>query len=97
MMKKIIKKIWNWNVKFWKGVWHELKDWRLVVLFCIYGVILYTPSIIGYILHKPATIAFATAYIGFWLGPWTPATAICIVAALGTKKLLIKLKLFKGD
>ena len=88
-------------IKFCKWVWSECKDWRTIVIFAIVVVVMYSPVWGGYLcslLFKwKWSSVFATAYLAFWAGPFTPYFPLCIAITLGIKRAIDKIKNHSND
>lgn len=95
-LKSIFAKLKDKFISFCKWVWSECKDWRTVVIFAVVVVVMYSPVWGGYICHAlfgwSWCSVFATAYLAFWAGPFTPYFPLCIAIALAIKRLFDKKK-----
>lgn len=87
-IKKIIGKVKN----FIKWIWSECKDWRTLVVFIIVYCVVMSPVIVGYTLYFVTKnewhLTYASVWLLFWFGPFTPLIPLCIAISLGIKKLL---------
>ena len=87
-IKKIIGKV----KKFIKWIWSECKDWRTLVVFIIVYCVVMSPVIVGYTLYFVTKnewhLTYASVWLLFWFGPFTPLIPLCIAISLGIKKLL---------
>lgn len=105
-MRRQIKRIWAFvlilelvikiKIKaFLKRILKELKDWKNIVLFLLYYMINVSPVIVGYLLFfltkNKWHLTYANLCIAFWAGPFTPLIPLCIVLAIGTRRVLSKL------
>jgi flagellar basal body-associated protein FliL len=87
-IKKIIEKV----KKLIKWIWSECKDWRTLVIFIIVYCVVMSPVIVGYTLYFVTKnewhLTYASVWLLFWFGPFTPLIPICIAVSFGVKKLL---------
>lgn len=87
-IKKIIGKVKN----LIKWIWSECKDWRTLVVFIIVYCVVMSPVIVGYTLYFVTKnewhLTYASVWLLFWFGPFTPLIPLCIAISLGIKKLL---------
>ncbi len=87
----MIKKLWIKFINFWKWIWKECRDWRTLIVFIIVWLILMSPMIVGYILYFVTKnewhLTYATAWILFWAGPFTPTIPICLAVTFAIKKI----------
>ena len=87
-IKKIIGKVKN----LIKWIWSECKDWRTLVVFIIVYCVVMSPVIVGYTLYFVTKnewhLTYASVWLVFWFGPFTPLIPLCIAISLGIKKLL---------
>ena len=87
-IKRIIEKI----KKFIKWIWAECKDWRTLVVFIIVYCVVMSPVIVGYTLYFVTKnewhLTYASVWLLFWFGPFTPLIPLCIAITFGVKKLL---------
>ena len=82
-------------VKFVKHILKELKDPLNIVVYLFVILIFFSPTIVGYIIilcgANPAHVAWATAYMLFWAGPFTPAIPIQFVITFSISRPLRRL------
>lgn len=95
-MKKLIKKIVNKVVDFFKWVWKECKDWHTLVLL---GLVCLTLSLpiwlfyaLGFVFHWDWAFWVATAVWGFWMLPGAPFFALSVSITLAIKKIFQKVR-----
>ncbi len=92
----LIKKIWKKTIDFFKWIWQECKDWKTLVIFIIVWFFLMIPVWVGYILFfitkNKWHLTYATGWIIFWAGPFTPTIPLCIGITFVIKKLIKKIK-----
>lgn len=86
-----------WNIKSTaKWLWNACGNWKTLVWFFVYYLAFSSPTICGYLLYfitKNAWhLTYANACIAFWAGPGTPELPLCVGMAIGTRKLLNKIK-----
>ncbi|MBQ8293322.1 MAG: hypothetical protein IJX78_05935 [Bacilli bacterium] len=90
----MIKKIWEKTKNLFIWIWKECKDWHTLLIFGIVWCFVMSPSIVGYLLFFITKngwhLTYATGWILFWAGPFTPTIPLCIVITFGIKKLLRK-------
>ena len=97
--------------RFWKQVWflisfafvwcwHELKDWRTLVIFVcvqlIVGCEVWFPLVLGLIFNNKYLLGVAGTCEAFWLAPFTPFLPLCIVITMGIKGMIDKRKSKNG-
>lgn len=91
VMRKILSKLRT----LFKRIFCELKDPLNIVVYLIVVVIFFSPTIVGYIMvlcgANPAHVAWATAYVLFWAGPFTPAIPIQLVITFAIARPLRRL------
>lgn len=90
-MKKLLYKLKEWC----RWIWHELMDWKNLLLFLGWEIIMNSPCIVGVILYFTTGnvwhLTYAGAVYAFWCAPFTPCTIICVTAALATRKTIDKI------
>ena len=95
-MIKLIKKLINMTINFFKWLWSECKDWHTLVLLGIVSLVLSFPIWMGYIVglifDLPWAIVAATTVWGFWMLPGAPFFALAISITLAIKKIFKKIK-----
>lgn len=83
---------------FVRQLWLQCRDWKTLVLFILWWLICGSPTWVGYTMYFITNniwhLTYANACIAFWAGPFTPEIPLCIVLAVGTRRILRKL--FKG-
>ena len=90
-MKKLIRKLWNKALDFFKWVWSECKDWRTLVLLGIVCLVLGLPVwggyLVGFLFHWEWAFWVATVAWAFWMLPGAPYFALCVSITLVIKRL----------
>ena len=88
LIKKLIETVKN----LIKWIWSECKDWRTLIVFIIVYCVVMSPVIVGYTLYFVTKnewhLTYASVWLVFWFGPFTPLVPLCIAISLGIKKLL---------
>lgn len=82
-------------LRFIKRLLKELKDPLNIIVYAIVLLLFFSPSIIGYLMvllgANPANVAWATAYMLFWAGPFTPAIPIQLAITFAIARPLRRL------
>lgn len=82
--------------KFFKYIINECKDLKTLVLFLCWWLICNSPIIVGYVLFfitkNKWHLTYANACLLFWTGPFTPEIPLCVGLAIGTRKIIEKIK-----
>ena len=90
-MRKLIRKLWNKALDFFKWVWSECKDWRTLVLLGIVCLVLGLPVwggyLVGFLFHWEWAFWVATVAWAFWMLPGAPYFALCVSITLVIKRL----------
>lgn len=90
-IKKLLKWLLDINVRFYKWLWGELKDWRTLVLFIIVFLAvsceIWVPALLSIITRNGWWLTVSGTCLAFWLGPFTPFWGICVGITLGIKAL----------
>lgn len=88
-------KLFNKLKRFIKWLLKELKDPLNIIVYIVVVILFFSPAIIGYIIvccgANPANITWATAYILFWAGPFTPAIPIQLAITFAIARPLRRL------
>lgn len=82
-----MKKIWEYFVRFWKGIWAIIKSmgsWQGILSLFIVWLVLSGVGllIIGFIIQNNWLMGIGTAIFVFWLGPFTPLIPLVIGLAM---------------
>ena len=100
-MKKTRELIGKWNKmckNFGRWLLEQCKDWQTFLLLAIVALVLFSPSIVGFILglvfDSAWGYAFAGAYWVFWMGPGTPFFVLVVTITLSIKRF-IQVKILK--
>lgn len=87
----IIKKIKN----LLKYIWHELKDWKNLIIFAIVCIVVgssvWLPLLLGFITGNAWWYGIAAAIEAIWLGP-VPFLPICFGITIIIRKIINKMK-----
>ena len=90
-MRKLLSRLWT----FVKHILHELKDPLNIIVYFFVLAIFFSPTIVGYIMvlfgANPAHVTWATAYMLFWAGPFTPAIPIQLAITFAIARPLRRL------
>ena len=82
-------------IKFVKYILKELKDPLNIVVYLFVLLVFFSPTIVGYIMvlcgANLAHVTWATAYMLFWAGPFTPAIPIQLVITFSISRPLRRL------
>lgn len=82
--------------KLFKWIWQQLKDPINLIIYICVAAVFFSPAVIGYVLAIITKNAwhttYATAYMLFWAGPFTPTIPLQISITLGIRKLLKTIK-----
>ena len=93
-MKKLIHKLWNKALTFFKWVWSECKDWHTIVLLGVVCLVLGFPVwggyLVGLLFHWEWAIWVATVAWAFWMLPGAPYFALCVSVTLVIKRFFEK-------
>lgn len=92
-LNKII--LMKYFLNFLRNLIKELKDPLNIIVYLFVVLLFFSPTIIGYLMVLcgcPAThVAWATAYMLFWAGPFTPAIPIQLVITFAIARPLRRL------
>lgn len=103
--KKFLKLLFFYFTYVWRWLFAELHDWRFMVIFLIVitivGSEVWVPLLLGTIFFDTefgkVMLGVAATCELFWLAPFTPFLAICIVITIGIKELVNKWEKRKND
>ena len=95
-MKKLIRKIINTVLSFFKWVWSECKDWRTLILLGIVSLVMSAPiwimGILYFVFHWQWALVAGLAVWGFWMLPGAPFFALAVSVTLAIKKIAQKVR-----
>ena len=91
----MIKKIFNWFIRFWKGIWAIIKsmgNWKGVTSLIITWLIISGSgvSIVGILIANAWIIGIGATIYGFWLLPLTPLIPINIAIAMLIQRFIFR-------
>lgn len=94
-MGNLLRRWWNWFVRFWKGIWAVVKsmgNWKGVLSLLIVWLLISGSGValIGFILQNGWLIGLGTTIYGFWLLPATPLIAINIALAMLVQRFVFQ-------
>lgn len=94
-MGYLLRRWWNWFVRFWKGIWAVVKsmgNWKGVLSLLIVWLLISGSGValIGFILQNGWLIGLGTTIYGFWLLPATPLIAINIALAMLVQRFVFQ-------
>ena len=100
-MKKLIKKIINTVLSFFKWVWSECKDWRTLILLGVVSLVMSAPiwilGILYFVFHWQWALVAGLAVWGFWMLPGAPFFALAVSVTLAIKKIAQKVRKRKKE
>lgn len=83
-------------VATFKWTWKQLKDKTNLVIYIIVNIVVssevWVPYLLALITGNKWWRGIGSACWAFWIGPFTPFTAICIGITVGVRKVYDKLK-----
>lgn len=83
-------------VAMFKWTWKQLKDRTNLVIYIIVNIVVssevWVPYLLALITGNKWWWGIGSACWAFWIGPFTPFTAICIGITVGVRKIYDKLK-----
>lgn len=91
----MIKRWWDWWVRFWKGIWAVVKsmgNWKgvlslLIVWLVLSGVGL---AMVGFIVKNKWLIGIGGSVFAFWTGPFTPLIPLTIAIAMLVQRYIFR-------
>lgn len=91
----MIKKTFNWFIRFWKGIWAIIKsmgNWKGVTSLIITWLIISGSgvSIVGILIANAWLIGIGATIYGFWLLPLTPLIPINIAIAMLIQRFIFR-------
>jgi pheromone shutdown protein TraB len=94
-MVNLLRRWWNWFVRFWKGIWAVVKsmgNWKGVLSLLIVWLLISGSGValVGFILQNGWLIGLGTTIYGFWLLPATPLIAINIALAMLVQRFVFQ-------
>lgn len=94
-MGNLLRRWWNWFVRFWKGIWAVVKsmgNWKGVLSLLIVWLLISGSGValVGFILQNGWLIGLGTTIYGFWLLPATPLIAINIALAMLVQRFVFQ-------
>ena len=94
-MGKLLRRWWNWFVRFWKGIWAVVKsmgNWKGVLSLLIVWLLISGSGValVGFIIQNGWLIGLGTTIYGFWLLPGTPLIAINIALAMLVQRFVFQ-------
>lgn len=94
-MGYLLRRWWNWFVRFWKGIWAVVKsmgNWKGVLSLLIVWLLISGSGValVGFILQNGWLIGLGTTIYGFWLLPATPLIAINIALAMLVQRFVFQ-------
>ena len=83
-------------VATFKWTWKQLKDKTNLIIYIIVNIVvsseIWVPYLLAVITGNKWWFGIGSACWAFWIGPFTPFTAICIGITVGVRKVYDKLK-----
>lgn len=83
-------------VATFKWTWNQLKDKTNLIIYIIVNIFVssevWVPYLLAVITGNKWWWGIGSACWAFWIGPFTPFTAICIGITVGVRKVYDKLK-----
>ena len=83
-------------VATFKWTWKQLKDKTNLIIYIIVNIVVssevWVPYLLAVITGNKWWWGIGSACWAFWIGPFTPFTAICIGITVGVRKIYDKLK-----
>lgn len=91
----MIKRWWDWWVRFWKGIWSVIKsmgNWKGVLSLLITWLLISGSgvSLLGIIIANTWLIGIGATIYAFWLGPFTPLIPINIGLAMLMQRFIFR-------
>lgn len=91
----MLKKWFNWFIRFWKGIWAIIKsmgNWKGVTSLIITWLIISGSgvSIVGILIANAWLIGIGATIYGFWLLPLTPLIPINIAIAMLIQRVIFR-------